>query len=71
MAAKVVDFPVPVGPVTKTSPLGFLMSSLTTGRNSQFRKIEDVERNGSKGSGDRSPLHVDVSSESTQTFDSK
>ncbi len=29
--AKVVDLPVPVGPVTKMSPLGFLSISLATG----------------------------------------
>ena len=31
IAARVVDFPVPVGPVTSTNPLGFLINSLTIG----------------------------------------
>ena len=30
MDARVVDLPLPVGPVTKTSPLGISESSLTT-----------------------------------------
>ena len=31
IAASVVDFPEPVGPVTRTSPRGLSASSLTTG----------------------------------------
>ena len=71
MAAKVVDFPVPVGPVTKTKAFGFFKQFIGHRRNSQFRKIEDIEGDGSKGSCHGSPLHKDIPSETAQSFDPK
>ena len=59
-AARVVDFPEPVGPVIRTSPLGKALQDVGE---VELRDSLDVERNPSEDAGHRTPLLVEVAAE--------
>src|SRR5579872_7248615 len=71
MAARVVDFPDPVGPVTSTKPRGLSHILLTTAGSPSWLKRLDLERNQTEDGRGCAPLVKYVSAEASQTFQSE
>ena len=69
MAARVVDFPLPVGPVTRMSPRGLSQSCSTTGGRFRVLKSLDFKRDETKHGADCAALGEHVGAKPAQILD--
>ena len=67
--ASVVDLPEPVGPVTRTSPRGFVVNSCSDGRKLQLLERLDVRGDGAERRGEALALVVGVDAEAGESAD--
>jgi hypothetical protein len=67
MAARVVDLPLPVGPVTSTRPRGFSVRLSTDRGQPELVQTLYLLRDGPEGRPERAPLEVDVDPEARGT----
>ena len=68
-AARVVDLPLPVGPVTSTSPVGMVQKSSSTSGQVELLDRLDLERDAAEAGGEIAPLHEDVAAEARHPGD--
>ena len=66
IAASVVDFPEPVGPVTRTRPRGFIASSRNESGSPQLLERSQLRGNVTEGRAEGAALEVDVDAEATE-----
>ena len=72
MEARVVDFPLPVGPVTRISPLGLLhKNSETTSGRPEFLKSFYFKRDGSDCGSNCAALDKNISAETRKILDAE
>ena len=69
MQAMVVDLPLPVGPVTRTSPLCFRLSSRRIGGSPSCSNVRNLVRDRPQGRSDAPALPVDVHAEPPDSLD--
>ena len=69
MAASVVLLPEPVGPVIRTSPLGYAVKDLDDLGQVEFVNRLDIKRHPSEDPGHRSPLRVNVAAKTGDAWD--
>ena len=71
MAARVVDLPEPVGPVTRMRPRGRSHSLATTGGEIELGEALDLKRNDAEDRSNGSALVEDVGAEAGQALESE
>ena len=71
IAARVVDLPEPVGPVTSTRPRGLSQIVAITGGQAQLLEAADLVGDRAVDGGHRAALHEDVGAEARQPLDAE
>ena len=71
MAARVVDLPEPVGPVTSTRPRGLSQIVAITGGRPELLEVADLVGNGAVDRGHRAALHEHVGAEAREALDAE